>query len=179
MIIPILFSRTHCSVCALSVSLGDCGGSLIGPKVVLSATHCNRNLRVGASVWVGGTGKDTTAGGGQERTIAGWVHHAEYQEGEEGGVGKEAYDAGLVYLDEAVDPNTDIDFELASSIPSPGTTLTVVGVGIFDNSEVQTNEVRKVGVKAISSASCNADDGYKGDIVYPLNFCAVKHLVWC
>jgi secreted trypsin-like serine protease len=140
-----------------------CGGSLIAPNVVLSASHCDTSgeFFIGENVLVGAfRSSGDSDGGAQYVRIEDQKNHPDYS----GGTFN--YDFMLLRLVESVDfPTVGIP---SSDTPDDGDDLTVIGLGVTESGSI-ANNLREVVVQAVNRGECN--QAYGGGIT-TIMFCA-------
>jgi hypothetical protein len=149
------------------VDLGGCGGSLIAPDVVLSASHCapdGIDSYVGETVWVGALrfdGNDDAVG----VRVAEQYNHPGYNQNDEN-------DFMLLRLESPVNIQGPV-LELSNN-PSDiqaGTPLTVLGLGVTSaETEADPEQLMDVQVNAISDSQC--ENAYGSDVFLESMFCA-------
>jgi secreted trypsin-like serine protease len=155
------------------VDLGGCGGTLIAPSVVLSASHCEpegqkmigREVRVSAYslYWM-------VDDGSQRATIINQTNHPQFD------AQSINNDYMLLHLDSSFILDTDVEIVLSQDINdvAPGTQLTVLGLGITSQSTgLQPDELMDVTVNAVSDEDCTDvySAGPEGVIIENM-FCA-------
>ena len=141
------------------VSVGGCGGTLIGERTVLTVAHCFKNHPpshyVGFKAYINAPTPNT----GIERTVSKVVLHPSYTA--EGNM----WDFCLVKLDQTVDPYNGLSnppslaLNTNDNFPSTkGDSLTVIGHGVEETGGTGLNDVTKyVNKPYVTDADC-ADD---------------------
>jgi secreted trypsin-like serine protease len=126
-----------------TVNTNGCGGTLIGPNVVLSAAHCGS--RLGQFVIIGSTRVDII----QER------RHPSYNSS------TQENDFYLFKLRSAVTTSgARVTLNSNWSLPTTGQSLTAIGLGLTSstggNGGTPATSLRDVAIRAISDANCQA-----------------------
>jgi secreted trypsin-like serine protease len=148
--------------------LGNCGGALIAPSVVLTAAHCSdykgKTIKVGAF----SRGKDTK-NSFKRKVVDDYLHpnfrKSNYQD-----------DFSLLKLDKEVPmDHTDITLSVNfdPTVPKISDTVTVIGMGILEHGSHQlADKVRHLDMSVISDEQCSKD--FHGKPVIEVQFCAGK-----
>ncbi len=147
-----------------------CGGSLIGPYVVLTAAHCMVFAPEEMVVTVGRTMLTSTQG--VKRNVTRYEVHPKY--------GSQGYDVALVYLDRPVNKIKPIKLVTpgADALERPGRVVTAIGwgnirqqpVGPGDGGWHQPDRLREVRVLIVSDDECAIS--YEGRIHAETEICA-------
>jgi len=128
-----------------------CGGTLIGPDIVLGAAHCNEQLGL---VTIGSTSVNVT----EQRT-----HPQNNKETKE-------YDFALYRLEFPVStPGATIQVHTDNAIPSTGQLLTIIGKGLTSSGGSPSGEIRHVVVPVKSNEVCKAayaEYNYNSDVMF-------------
>jgi trypsin len=147
-------SLTRTFFLSFKVDMNGCGGTLIGPNIVLSAGHCGSYL--GQSVKIGGTRYTVTA----ER------RHPNYNSN------TVEYDFYLHKLRSSVTTSgASVTLNTNAAVPSAGQDLTVLGLGTTSEGGTSlTTSLRDVVVDAYSNDQCQS--AYGSDFSSTVMFCA-------
>jgi len=142
------------------VQMGDCGGALVAPDIVLFAAHCEdwKDLQLS----IGAYRRESLDEGAQERFCDEWTPDPKY--GTEGsGIN---YDFALCKLNKPVTLNSKIKLELNEddSVPKVDDDLVVMGLGALSEGGGGPDVVHDVTVPAISNQKCNNKKYYNGQI---------------
>lgn len=107
--------------------MATCGGTLIGPDLVLSAAHCGD--RTNQELLVGAYRKDRIEGGATSRFCDEWIRHPQYNTSDGGIV--HGYDFALCKLDRPVELDGNVVLELNDdpTVPAIGDDVTTIGMG--------------------------------------------------
>ena len=154
-----------------TVDLGNCGGSLIAPNVVLTAAHCGSYD--GKNVIVGAYEAGKTSNGAVSVKVTETKSHPNYNSS------TERNDFALLKLESSVAgqlPNTNIVFSINDDKDKPtnGQDLVVLGLGdtVEGGADGAPDFLRDVTVQAISTDECNAESSYNGQVDDDVMFCA-------
>jgi len=148
------------------VEMGNCGGTLIAPDMVLFAAHCrdwkDKQLNVGAFL------ATTVAEGSQVRYCAEWKADPKF--GTEGSAVN--YDFALCRLDEPVfvdESNVKLELNDNDAVPREDKNLIAIGVGRLTQGGAVASVLQDVRVPAITNDQCKQ---YYGNAVTKNMLCA-------
>lgn len=145
-----------------------CGGSLIAQDVVLTAAHCidaNKPI-VSVTVNVNYTSDVDTTGYEYPRKVTKRIPYPMYNSD------TDVADLGILILDSPVKGVPLVKLNTASSTPTNGQSLSVIGFGYIDNEETDPEYLMEVSVPTVSQQDCNDSNSYDGKIVQSAMICA-------
>lgn len=154
-----------------TVDLRGCGGTLVAPRVVISAAHCGDFT--GKYVIVGGYEDGKPTGNAQRVRVADTALHPGYSDSANDD------DYSVLLLEEAVHLDTNIVVTVNDNPSSPydGQPVTVLGLGnLSGNPDVDEYPtfLQDVEVEAIGIDTCNAKDAYDNFVDDEKMICAGK-----
>jgi secreted trypsin-like serine protease len=107
-----------------------------------------------------------TTGYEYPRKVTKWIHFPDYNSN------TDVADLGILILDSPVNGVPLIKLNSASSTPTVGQSLSVIGFGYIDNEETDPEYLMEVSVPTVSQQDCNDSDSYDGKIVQSAMICA-------
>lgn len=148
------------------VQMGDCGGALIAPDIVLFAAHCRdwTNLQISISAYE----TMTLAEGAQDRFCDEWIADPLYDSSTTN------YDFALCKLNKPVtidESKVKLELNEANAQPKVGDDLLVMGLGALGSGMAGPQFLHDVTVPAISNAECNKKNSYDG-VITEMMLCA-------
>ena len=135
--------------------MNGCGGTLVAPRVVISAAHCGKFD--GQFVYVANYQDLTTTGGSQRVRVAETILHPGYSDDSNDD------DYSVILLEEAVTIDTDITITVNDDFSQPfdGQPVSVIGFGNLGEVGANYPEfLQDVEVEAIGIERCNAPQSY-------------------
>ena len=147
-----------------AVGYYQCGASLIGPDVVLTAAHCLKIPEYGdldtdsVKIWVNRTSNYDSTKYGFLRTVVDFVVHPGFDDV------TEANDIAVIKLNAAVVGVPIVQINRNTSIPSPTQSLTAIGLGLTE-SDSFANSLMQVSMKPVSFQVCKNYDEFGEAIV--------------
>jgi hypothetical protein len=169
-----------------------CGGSLIAPRVVLSAQHCNTDANnaitfeptfVGKQVRVGAFDASGTADGSRLVTVVEQRSHPQFRRvlSAAGDLVGLQNDFLLLRLAEEVNienRNPKLRLSNLESDISPGTPLTAIGLGNLMAGGPAASTLQELNVRAVSDLDCLEDLVSSGGSPFPpLTVCVISDVV--
>jgi hypothetical protein len=146
--------------------MGDCGGALVAPDIVLFAAHCqsfkDKQISIGAYK------TQSLAEGAQDRFCDKWVADPNYD-----GATTNS-DFALCKLNEPIKiDETKVKLEINDddSFPETGSDLQVMGLGALSEGGSSPEFLHDVTVPVVSNKACNKPNAYNGQIT-DLMMCA-------
>eukprot|EP00934_Nitzschia_sp_Nitz4_P002690 Nitzschia sp. Nitz4//scaffold282_size24342//8944//11622//NITZ4_008354-RA/size24342-augustus-gene-0.14-mRNA-1//1//CDS//3329545626//2680//frame0 len=148
------------------VDMTGCGGTLIAPDVVLSAAHCGGYA--GKTVYVSGYEYGTESYNTVAVQVTSSQIHPNYNSN------SMVNDFYLHKLQSAVSISTSVTLSLnqATSVPSTGQDLTVLGLGTLSSGGNTPTYLRDVVVPAVSNSFCSSGSSYGSEFDSSVMLCA-------
>lgn len=149
--------------------INGCGGTLIAPDIVLSATHCRVPGASFAIAAVNYTSHISDTGFEKLRFVTNQITNPGYLEHPSGAL---ANDIMLVELEEPVNDVPLIRLNTRDNVPSAGQVVTAIGMGRLEQDGRFPNTLQIVRIPTIGFQVCNNLEFYEDLILDPIMICA-------
>eukprot|EP00541_Cyclophora_tenuis_P001705 CAMPEP_0116555104 /NCGR_PEP_ID=MMETSP0397-20121206/7969_1 /TAXON_ID=216820 /ORGANISM="Cyclophora tenuis, Strain ECT3854" /LENGTH=288 /DNA_ID=CAMNT_0004080353 /DNA_START=132 /DNA_END=995 /DNA_ORIENTATION=- len=148
--------------------IGTCGGSLIHPRVVLSAAHCLSAGTYNIVAYVNRTFAGSDRFSYQRLALSYRIHPNYLDLTPFGGL---LNDAMVLFLDQAVTAVTPVALNRQSSVPFDGQSVNVCGFGRTDT-EILPPDLQDAVLHAVDFFDCNDSNSWDGSIIDDTMICA-------